>query len=187
MGTMQIRKIVTGLVTTLLAFGASAQGFVNFSEIPGVDDEPIVEVNITPIAIAIVRGMIGATDPQTAELLSKLRGIQVRAYDTSSNSRQINNFIDNITKELEGDGWERVVTVQDEGARVRVLLQMTEQAVSGMTVMVMDDSEAFFINVDATVTTEDLGQIMAAFKLQDMLGPMLTGVAAAGPAAGSVD
>jgi hypothetical protein len=171
--TMKIRKIMTGVTAVFVTVTADAQGFVDFSDIPGVDDAPIVEVNITPFAIALLRGALSASDPQTAELLSRLRGIQLRAYDSSRNSRQFNSFIDNITEDLEGEGWESVVTVQDEGSRVRVLMRVDNGGVSGMTVMVMDNSEAFFINVDATVSTEDLGKIMAAFELDQMLGAMM--------------
>jgi hypothetical protein len=174
MWTMKIRKIITGCAVVFVAVAADAQeGFVDFSSIPGVDDAPIVEVNITPFAISLVRGALSAADPQTAELLSRLRGIQVRSYDVSRNSRQFNNFIDNVTEDLEDEGWESVVTVQDQGSRVRVMMRLSEAGVSGMTVMVMDSSEAFFVNVDASVTTEDLGKIMAAFQLDQMLGAML--------------
>ena len=172
---MQIREIIIGLVAVLAAGGASAQGFVDFSDIPGIDEEPFVEVTVTPILIAIMRGALRESDPQTAELLSKLRGIQLRSYHVSDKSRQINNFIDNVSKDLEEQGWERVVTVQNEGSRVRVLMRLTEEGISGATVMVVDGAEAFFMNVDATVSTEDLGKIMEVFKIDQSLGPLLSG------------
>ena len=169
---MQIRKIVTGFMLVCSTAAANAQGFVDFSDIPGVDAEPMVEVNITPFAISIAQGALRASDPQTADLLSKLRGIQVRAYNAANNTRQINNFIDNVTEDLEDDGWERVVTVQDEASRVRVLARMDAEQISGVTVMVVDNTEAFFVNIDATVTTEDLGRILAHFELDQMLRGM---------------
>ena len=176
---MEIRKIVAGCTVLLVAMVAEAQeGFVDFDRIPGIDDAPIVEVNVTPFAIGLLRASLAGTDPQTAELLSKLRGIQVRAYDSSKNTRQFNSFVDDVTENLEDAGWESVVTVQNQDSRVRVLMRGTQEGLSGMTVMVIDASEAFFINVDASVTTEDLGRIMAAFQLDQVLAGMMQGVPA---------
>jgi hypothetical protein len=179
---MKIRKIVSGFVVVFVTASADAQGFVDFSEIPGLDAEPMLEVNVTPLAIAVVRGGIQAglnasanPDPQMVELLdllNKLRGIQLRTYRASDNSRQINRFIDDISEELEDERWERVMSVQDEGSKVRVLMRMSEEEVSGVTVMAIDGDEAFFINVDATISVEDLGKILAHFNMSQFLAPM---------------
>jgi hypothetical protein len=70
-----------------------------------------------------------------------------------------------------------VVSAQDEGSKVRIHTQMTDQEISGMTVMVTDGSEAIFINIDGSISAEDLGRVMALLQVDDVLGS-LTGLPA---------
>lgn len=177
---MQIRMIVAGSLLACVASASNAQGFVDFSAIPGLDVEPIVEVNVGPLAIALLRNTMLATqsaldgepDPyltEMADLLMKLRGIQLRSYGAKENSNELSEFIDDTSRDLERSGWERMMSVQDEGSKVSMLVRMTEQDISGVTVMAIDGTEAFFVNVDATVTVEDLGKILAQFQMHGVL------------------
>jgi hypothetical protein len=63
---------------------------------------------------------------------------------------------------------------------------MTDQEISGMTVMVTDGAEAIFINIDGTITAEDLGRVMAMMPVEDVFGSLrgmpMPGAAQRGPA-----
>ena len=180
---MLIRKIVTGCV--LVSFGgvAAAQGLFDFDNIPGVDEEPAVSVDINPQMMNFFRGIAVAADPAAADVLTGLRSMRVRVYNNSNNTRQFSNFMDDVTEELEDAGWMPVVAAQDEGSKVRIHMQMTGDEVSGMTVMVADGGEAIFINIDGTVSAEDLGRVMAMMPVQDVLGSFPISPARAAPAA----
>jgi hypothetical protein len=171
---MGIRKITAGLLGLAACTAAVAQGSFNFDDIPGVHQDPIVSVDVNPIIIGFVRSMLTAAgDPATAELLSGLRGIKLRVYHAAENSREFSSFIQGAGGRLEALGWQQVMSVQDEHSSVQWHLQMTEEAVSGMTVMVMDDTEAIFINIDGSINATDLGRIMAPFvNMPDVLGAM---------------
>jgi hypothetical protein len=54
---------------------------------------------------------------------------------------------------------------------------MTDQEISGMTVMVTDGAEAIFINIDGSISAEDLGRVMAMMPVDDVLGS-ITGMPA---------
>jgi len=169
---MTIRTIFAG--ACVLAYGsmAAAQGQFDFDAIPGIDDEPIMAVDISPVMLGFVRGIMAGVEPETAEMLQDLRSIRLRVYGASDNSRQFNNFIDNVTKELEASDWQRVMFVQDEGSNVRVHMQMTESEISGMTVMLIDGAEAVFLNIDGSISAEDLGKVMAALQAHGMMPPL---------------
>jgi len=168
---MKIRKIVAACFCIALTGAAAAQSIFNFDDIPGVSQEPAVSVDINPVMIGFVREMWRESDPAGADLLNGLRGISLRVYHDVDSTRQFNRFIDNVAEELEGSGWLPVVTAQDEGSKVRMHMQMTNQEVSGMTVMVADGAEAIFITIDGTVSAQDLGRVLAMLPM-DQLGAM---------------
>jgi hypothetical protein len=129
-----------------------------------------------------IRTALQGVDPEGAELLRGLRSVKVRVYHSGDNARQFSNFIDDVTNELQGSGWESVMSAQDEGSIVRWYMQMTEEEVSGMTVMAADGSEAIFINIDGTISAEDLGRVLAHVGAGEMLGAMRLPPTAPAPA-----
>lgn len=188
---MMIRKIVTVCVVFTFGGVAAAQGVFDFDNIPGVDAEPAVAVDINPAMMQFFRGVAAATDPAAADILTGLRSMRVRVYSNGDNARQFSNFMDDVTEELEESGWMPVVAAQDEGSKVRIHMQMTGEEVSGMTVMVSDGGEAVFINIDGTVSAEDLGRVMAMMPIEDVLGSLPIAppapTAAASPAPDNAD
>ena len=169
---MRIRKIVAGAAVLVVGNVAVAQGVFDFDDIPGVSQEPAVSVDLNETMMMFIRQMARQADPAAADVLSGLRSIRLRVYHDGNSTRQFNSFIDDVTGELEGSGWMPVVAAQDEDSKVRIHMQMTEQEVSGMTVMMTDGTEAVFINIDGTVSAEDLGTILANLPVQDVLGTM---------------
>lgn len=174
---MLIRKIVLGGVMVVISGTVAAQGAFDFDDIPGVSDEPAVAVDINPTMMRFLETMLRSADPEGAAMLTGLRSIRLRVYHDDDNTRQFNNFIDDVTEELQGSGWLPVVSAQDEGSKVRIHTQMTDQEISGMTVMVTDGAEAIFINIDGSISAEDLGRVMAMMPVDDVLGS-ITGMPA---------
>ena len=176
---LMIRKITAGACIAVVSVSAVAQDGFDFDDIPGVNDEPVVSINLTPVTLGFLREMTRAVDPATADLLQDLRSIQLRVYHGSNNARQFSNFIEDVTEELEDRGWQSVMSANNEGMSARIHMRMTADAVSGMTVMMFDGAEAVFINIDGTISAADLGRIMAAVHAGDVLGqlPPIPGVA----------
>ena len=166
---MWIRTIIIGSMGLAASQVTFAQGAFNFDEIPGVNEEPIVAVDLNSVAIGFVRAALAGVDPATADIMSGLRGIKLRVYHGESNSRQFNSFIESVGQQLEASGWQRMMSVQDQGSNVQVHMRMTEQEVSGLTVMLFDDGEAMFMNIDGTVSAEDLGNVISAFSRMGMM------------------
>lgn len=167
---MWIRTIIVASVGLGVGTSVPAQGLFNFDEIPGVNQEPAIRVDVGAVAIGFIRGMLAASDPATADILKGLRGVQLRVYHGPDNSRQFNSFIGTVSERLDAAGWQQMMSVQDEGSNVRIHMRMTEQEVSGLAVMVFDGAEAIFINIDGSVSAEDLGKVMSAFS--HMTGPL---------------
>ncbi|MGW8368062.1 MAG: DUF4252 domain-containing protein [Gammaproteobacteria bacterium] len=169
---MWIRKISGGVVLLGICAGASAQGYFDFGEIPGVSEQPKVDINLNEVLLGFVLNSVGAQNPEAADFLRGLHGVRVRVYETLRNSDQVGDFIDDASGTLEAQGWQRVVYVQDEGSKVRIYLQMTEEEVSGMTVMVVDQSDAIFMNIAGSIEPDKLAALASHFGAGDALGAM---------------
>lgn len=183
---MTIRKIIIGVCVVVASHSAAAQGAFDFDDIPGIDDAPIAAVDISPVMLGFIRAALNGVEPETAAMLQDLRSIRLRVYNASNNTRQFSSFMDNVTEELEDNNWQQVMMVQDEGSNVRVHMQMTESEVTGMTVMLIDGSEAVFINIDGSISAENLGKVMATMQAHGMMPPLALPIPPANgaPAAG---
>jgi hypothetical protein len=169
---MGIRKITAILVGLATCTAAVAQGSFNFDDIPGVDQAPLITLDVGPEMVAFFRNVSRGANPGAADIFSGLRGIKLRVYDASETSREFSSFIQETARTLDAQGWLRVASVQDESSSVQFHLRMTEEDVSGMTVMVMDGTEAIFITIDGSINAVELGRIMAQYGMQDLMGSM---------------
>jgi len=174
-----IRKIICGCTLLTVGSVAVAQGAFDFDEIPGIDQAPVIRIDINPVMMRFIETTIRGSDPAGADMLKGLRSVKLRVYHTGTegnerqlaeNTRRINGFIDNVTEELEDSGWQPVVAAQDEGSKVSMFMQMTEEAISGLTVMASDGTEAIFMNIDGTISADDLGRVMSMLPVKDVLG-----------------
>ena len=173
---MRIRMITAGFMGLATCSVAFAQGSFNFDDIPGIDQEPIVRVDINPTMIGFFKGMLEAADPNpdpgTPSLFAGLRGIKLRVYSATNNSDEFSEFIQDTALSLEGQGWQSVMSVQDAGSSVRIHLKMTEDVVSGMTIMAMDGTETILMNIDGSISAAELGRLMMQFDVPEVIAAM---------------
>lgn len=173
------------LIRTLLAFLAlvpalaHAQGYFDFTQIPGVGDEPKVQIDLNSSMLGFVRAAAGAADPELAGFLARIEGVRVLVYDILDDPDEVMAFIERASQTLERDGWQRAVYVQDEGTRVRLYLKFDGQAVEGMTAMVADlagEREVIFMNVVGEIDPEEIGRLAASLGVDEVLDEVLDGV-----------
>lgn len=156
------------LGTCSLAF---AQDYFDFGDIPGVPDEPAVQVDLDPALIGLASSTARAENPAAAELLSGIEGIRVRVYRSLEDVDAVAGFIDELEARLERDDWRRAVSVQDD-SRVRVYIRGDEAFVTGVTAMIVNDREAVFVNVAGSVSAQQLAQSMSAMGGGDVLASL---------------
>jgi hypothetical protein len=150
--------------------GAAAQGLFQFDSIPGIGSEPHVQIDLGPTMLGFAAEAARQSDPRAADMIAGLRGISVRVYDSISDASAVQSFVDRTSLSLEQGGWERVVFVQDGMDKVRVHALVENNQMVGMTFMVLDSSDAVFINIDGQIDPVQLGRVAAAMGLGDMLG-----------------
>lgn len=171
------------LVTALAATAVSAQGAFDFSKLRGLPSEPTVQVDLPAAMLSFVTQAAGQTDPAAAKALAGIRGVRLRVYEDLDETAPVLDTIEQATRMLESEGWERMVYVNDGDDKVRMYVKLGDQKLTGMTVMVFDGGgEAVFVNIDGTIEPATLGQIASRFGMGGMLDE-LTGLQSLGAGA----
>ena len=170
--------VASGFLSSALA--QQQQSPFRFDSIPGVSAEPHVQIDLGPALLGFAAEAARQSDPDAADMIAGLRGISVRVYEELSDAAAVQSFVDRTAQSLEQSGWERVVFVQEGDEKVRVHARLDNQQVVGMTVMVLEPSEAVFINIDGQIDPVQLGRVAAGMGLGDVLGAIM-GAAQAAP------
>jgi hypothetical protein len=175
----------TLLVGGLLAFGsaANAQGYFSFDDIPGLDSEPTVEIDLGPEVMRFFdEAAKGSARHATG--LEGITNVRVRVYEGIGDTEaELLKFVDDTSRTLERGGWRSVVRVNEDGERVRIFMKLAtsgpnEGGIEGLTLMVVDTGggdEAVFINVAGDIQPEQLGRIAAQVGMDGMFD-MVPGV-----------
>jgi hypothetical protein len=179
---MTFRLSLAAAALFALSGAASAQnGYFDFGQIPGLDAEPTVQIDLNPTMLGWVTQAAKQNDPEAAKVIESLKGVRVLVYeDIDSSVKAVSQFIEDASRKLEGDGWQRTVYVRDGTDRVRIYMkpgdpQAAKPEIAGFVVMVVDDSDAVFINVAGPVDPEQLGRLAGGFGWGGMLDGFLRG------------
>jgi hypothetical protein len=157
--------------------GANAQGYFPFDEIPGLDSEPTVEIDLDPELMKLFGGATKGTNEDVASALAGITNVRVRVYEGIGDSEvDLVKFVDDTSRTLERDGWKSVVRVNEDGERVRIFVKLgaggaDSGSFEGLTVMVVDtggSDEAVFINVAGDIQPERLGRIASGIGMNGM-------------------
>ena len=185
---MDRKSSLKWVVGGLLAFssGAHAQGYFPFDEIPGLDSEPTVQIDLDPQLMNMFGAAAKGADQEAASALEGITNVRVRVYEGISaggGEAELLKFVDDTSRTLEGDGWKSVVRVNEDGERVRIFVKPAAGGANagsfeGLTLMVVDTGggdEAVFINVAGAIRPEQLGRIAAQMGMDGMFS-MVPGV-----------
>jgi hypothetical protein len=164
-----LNRIFFAALIALLARGSLAQEFFEFGKVPGVPSEPNVEVDLNSAMLAFVAEASKGSNADLAGALASIDGIQVRVYEELLDAAAVSAFIDETSKALERADWQRMVYVRDDTDKVRIHVKMRDQEMLGMTVMVVDDSDAVFINIAGAIDPAQLGRVAHAMGVGDLL------------------
>ena len=168
-----INKFVIGLVCTLLALPVMAQedelrdlpGYVDFGDLSLTYGEPKITINLGGTMLNFV-GMMSASDsPETSEMISKLKGIRVQIYSIEENADAAMSQFGDTKSQLRSSGWEPIVQVNEDDEQVLVYMKAVDGNMEGMTVMVVDQEEAVFVNVIGQLNPAELAQVMDKFDV----------------------
>lgn len=169
---------IAAALVSAASFGAGAQdksardkeaairsqpGYVDFSMLDKLAQEPKVEVNLRDPMLGLVGKFIGEDDPELKRLISGLKLVRVRVYTVTPDTiERLLAAGSETSQRLDRDGWERIVRVRDEGEHVDVYFKPssnTEWIEGVLVIAVGEDDEAAFVNIVGTIRPEDVARI----------------------------
>ena len=167
-------------VGTLLAVGsaANAQGYFSFDDIPGVDAEPSVQIDLNPAMMGFFGEAAKGAGAEAASALEGITNVRVRVYeDIGADVAALAKFVEDASQTLERQGWQIVVRVREHGENVRIYMKPAAAGsanagtIEGLTVMVTDSGggdEAVFINVAGKIQPAQLGRLASQIGMNGM-------------------
>ena len=98
-------------------------------------------------------------------MISKLKGIRVQIYSLDENVDAARDQFSKTKSGLKSSGWEPIVQVNEDDEQVLVYMKAVDGNMEGMTVMVVDEEEAVFVNVIGQLNPAELAQVMDKFDV----------------------
>jgi len=172
-----IRRVLnfalTFVLTVMLALPAMAQedalkafpGYVDFGDLGDTFGEPTVQISVGASLLSLVGSLSASEDPEAAEMFKRLKGVRVNVYENTEVTAEGLDLVKNVSNQLSGDGWESVVTVNSEDEQVRIFMKINDDVVQGITVMVVEATEAVFVNVIGDINPAELEKVMENFDV----------------------
>jgi hypothetical protein len=163
---------IVAAVLTAFAGAVHAQGYFDFSQVPGLGVEPTVQIDLNPTLLGFVTAAAQASDPEVAEAISGIENVRVRVYEHVEDPDAVLAYVEDSSGQLESDGWQRMVYIQGDQEKVRVYVKIENNQAVGLTVMVVDGpaDEAVFINVAGLIDPVKLGQVAKGIGVDGILG-----------------
>jgi hypothetical protein len=154
------------------AYAANQEaGYVDFGKFSPTPGSEFVEVNVNSNLIAMVTNFAKKQEPQVAEVLGGLKSIRVNVMGVNEKNRdEITKRMKSIRSQLDGAGWERLVTVMKDKDDVGVFMKMSgSEAVEGVVVTVLNgDDQAVFVNVVGDIRPDKLATVGERFNIEPL-------------------
>ncbi len=148
---------------SLFAADPVSSGFFDFGQFsPPKSGGEFVEVNVKGNLISMAAKIAAKQEPEAAEFLRSIESVRVNVIGLDeSNRAEIKNRIDTIRTGLDSAGWERIVTVQQEGEDVGVYTKTHgAEAIAGVVVTVLSGGgQAVLVNVVGNIKPEKLAEL----------------------------
>lgn len=147
-------------------------GYVDFDQVGQWFNEPAnIEVNLRGTLLNLIASSSEEAESDFAALIRNLQAIQVRGFPmTGVSSDEILQRFDDLSGQLQSEGWERVVYIRDEGENVTIFMKPEGESIAGLTVMASDpnDQETIFVNIVGSIRPEEIGKIGRGLDIEPL-------------------
>lgn len=155
---LAIGVLAAGVSLNVLAGPASGQ--VDFGKFTPGDDSEFVEVQIKSNLLSLAAQLVEKQDAATAKLVRSVELIHVNVIGlTDANRTDTVKRVRQIRHDLETDGWERNVTVQQKNGEDVGVYTKTRggEALAGLVITVIDPKgEVVLVNIVGDIRPEQV-------------------------------
>ena len=172
--------IFTTLFLTLGTYGFAQQyedykkhpGYVEFGDIEELTDaEKTVEVLLKGPILRFVANAAQNVDPSMARLIRTVELIKVDTFSIEEEDLEnMKKIIEEVSKRLDPDKWERMVRVKEEDEIVEIFVQFGEgDELRGLVIMAIgEDDKAVFVNMAGNIDPSQLGRLADKFDVPEV-------------------
>jgi hypothetical protein len=168
---MNITKTLLVVLTSLqlgacgLTAPRSDEGFADLDSLGIFDTDRKMALSIGPTILNFAARHV-EDDPQTRGLLANLEGVRVRIYEINGDGSRVARRLNDISLELQVEGWEPVALVRDEDEQVHMLIKSRADRILGLVVMVSDSTqEVVLVNLMGNLPPRMFSDVMVALDL----------------------
>jgi len=185
-------RTVNALLILLLALPtlawAQERDRTDYTRLPGYfdfgkvlefsDNDEVVEIDLSQPLLSLVGRVVEYDDEALADLLAQLDLVHVNvfSYDRDNEDPLIER-IDTMAKQLTDDHWDNIVRVRSDEEHVNVFVKLHDRSddpdapdviVSGLTILVLDEEQAAFINIVGEFGLDEIGRVGRHFDIPHM-------------------
>ena len=143
----------------------SSEGYADLDSLGVMDTDRVINISLGPTVLHFAARYID-DDPEVRDLLRNLDGVRVRIYEVDGDVQKVAVRMENMSTNLQQDGWEPVMLVREQDEQVHMLMRMVDGEIRGMTVLVLDgDSEAVIVNLMGEIKPEQFSDVMVALDV----------------------
>lgn len=153
----------------------------DFGKLTKTYGEPKVEINLNQNLLRLITGLAKTDDPEASAILSKIEYVQVRVYTVNGKSEVAMTELEKTSKVIRKDKWLPIVSVNEEGEKVRIFTKELDGKVKGLVVMNVSyegdaqiksenkhdigHGEAVFIHIKGEIDPADLSKVTDSLNI----------------------
>lgn len=119
-----------------------------------------VSLSLGPTILGFASSFI-EDEEEVAKLMKTLKGINLRVYNVEDNGELLADYLTETSDQLNTMGWEQLASVYEDDEQVSIMIKLNEEMVSGVVVLVLDRTEAVFINLIGNIDPSSIQPIVA--------------------------
>jgi hypothetical protein len=163
-----LASALIGLV--LAAAPARAQLKLNLDGLAAKARES-VDVSLDANMLQIAGKFLSAEKKDEAkakELVSKLKGIQVRTFEFDKEGQYSQADLQPIRDQLKAPGWSRIVSVVEKNESVEIYLKTEGGQTAGLAILAAEPRELSIVSIVGSIDLEQLGALSGRFGIPSL-------------------
>ena len=130
-----------------------------------------MQISLKTPLLNMVTNLLKQEDEQAADFVSKLMRVNVSVFE--SDVLDVDEIADSmavLARDLDAQGWERVVRIREEEDHVDIYFRLSTDAdlIYGVAIMAASDDETVLVNIVGDISVEDLGALARRFDIDEL-------------------
>lgn len=152
-------KKILMLIVAVVSFNTCFAKDVDtaFTEIEKATGTPV-----TTLTSDMLKAQLGDKANKIKDFDKSIKGAKVLTLEDLEAKKL--EQVKQILKEVESDGYETFVNIDNEDGSVKVLAKKTDDRVNELCVIVSDESDVVLVQIKCDITTEELGTLLGQIQ-----------------------